>query len=105
MPSYKVTIHRQRRTDKVMCYQDQPQWGRQHVDTEKLHMPVVLTRPIGCPYSYIRTDIRLFNIVYLHPTQIVEVSNSSSCTQLILEDRWTFSLHPHKGWTEEGVLH
>ena len=33
-------------TDKVLCYKDQPQWGKQRVDPEKLHMPVVITRPI-----------------------------------------------------------
>ena len=27
------------------------------MDTERFYMPVVVTRPIGCPHSYIRADI------------------------------------------------
>ena len=46
----------------------------------RLRMPVVVTRLFGCPYSYIPPDIRLFNIVYLHHTQIALRTDSKNRT-------------------------
>ena len=48
------------------------------MDPEKLHMPVVVTRPIGSPYSYIHADMTFQHCVPLEEGRGTSFLNSIS---------------------------